>query len=45
MGFDLFMTFGTAACLAVGGYHHYLNLNTWESLGGAPPAPPEEKTP
>lgn len=21
-----------------GGYHHHIGLNTWESLGGAPPA-------
>lgn len=39
MGFDLLMNFGTAAFLSAGGYHHHLGLNTWESLGGAPPAP------
>jgi len=27
-----------AAFLSAGGYHHYLGLNTWESLGGPPPA-------
>src|SRR5690349_13047945 len=39
MGFDLLMNFGTAAFLSAGGYHHHLGLNTWESAGGAPPAP------
>jgi catechol 2,3-dioxygenase len=28
-----------AAFLAVGGYHHHVALNTWESLGGSPPPP------
>jgi catechol 2,3-dioxygenase len=28
-----------AAFLAAGGYHHHVALNTWESLGGAPPPP------
>jgi catechol 2,3-dioxygenase len=28
-----------AAFLSAGGYHHHIGLNTWESLGGAPPAP------
>lgn len=30
---------GRAAFLAAGGYHHHIGLNTWESLGGAPPPP------
>ncbi|MGV3721813.1 MAG: VOC family protein [Actinomycetota bacterium] len=30
---------GEAAFLAAGGYHHHIALNTWESRGGAPPAP------
>jgi catechol 2,3-dioxygenase len=25
--------------LSAGGYHHHIALNTWESLGGSPPAP------
>ena len=29
----------SAAFLSAGGYHHHLALNTWESLGGRPPAP------
>jgi catechol 2,3-dioxygenase len=40
MGFDLMMRFSDqAAFLSAGGYHHHLGLNTWESAGGAPPAP------
>ncbi len=40
MGFDLITRFGTqAAFLSAGGYHHHIGLNTWESLGGKPPAP------
>jgi catechol 2,3-dioxygenase len=27
-----------AAFLSAGGYHHHIALNTWESLGGSPPA-------
>lgn len=27
------------AFLSAGGYHHHVALNTWESLGGPPPAP------
>lgn len=27
-----------AAFLSAGGYHHHIGLNTWESLGGKPPA-------
>lgn len=29
----------SAAFLSAGGYHHHIGLNTWESLGGPPPAP------
>ena len=29
----------SAAFLSAGGYHHHIGLNTWESLGGAPPPP------
>jgi catechol 2,3-dioxygenase len=28
-----------AAFLSAGGYHHHIGLNTWQSKGGAPPAP------
>jgi catechol 2,3-dioxygenase len=28
-----------AAFISAGGYHHHIGLNTWESLGGRPPAP------
>lgn len=39
-GFELMARYGTAAAfLSAGGYHHHLGLNTWESLGGRPPAP------
>jgi catechol 2,3-dioxygenase len=40
LGFQLTQRFGPgAAFLAAGDYHHHIGLNTWESLGGAPPAP------
>ena len=40
LGFELQQRFGDqAAFLAAGGYHHHIGLNTWESKGGAPPAP------
>lgn len=40
LGFDLVMRFGKqAAFLSVGGYHHHIGLNTWESEGGKSPAP------
>jgi catechol 2,3-dioxygenase len=40
LGFELTQRFGTqAAFISAGGYHHHLGLNTWESLGGKPPAP------
>lgn len=39
LGFDLTTRFGkNAAFLSVGGYHHHIGLNTWESLGGPQPA-------
>ncbi len=40
LGFELTQRFGTqAAFISAGGYHHHIGLNTWESLGGRPPAP------
>ncbi len=40
LGFDLTTRFGrNAAFLSVGGYHHHIGLNTWESLGGPQPQP------
>jgi catechol 2,3-dioxygenase len=40
LGFSVMARYGgQAAFLAAGGYHHHLGLNTWESLGGSPPAP------
>ena len=40
LGFELKMRFGdSAAFIAAGNYHHHIGLNTWESAGGAPPAP------
>jgi catechol 2,3-dioxygenase len=40
LGFELQAKMGDqAAFLAAGGYHHHIGLNTWESRGGAPPAP------
>ncbi len=40
LGFTLMQRFGTqAAFISAGGYHHHIGLNTWESLGGQPPAP------
>ena len=39
MGFDLVTRLGRqAAFLSAGGYHHHIGLNTWESMGGQPPA-------
>jgi catechol 2,3-dioxygenase len=39
LGFELMQRFGdSAAFVAAGGYHHHIALNTWESLGGSPPA-------
>src|SRR5580693_3347501 len=40
LGFDLMQRMGNqAAFISAGGYHHHIGLNTWESRGGAPPAP------
>ncbi|MBV9078264.1 MAG: VOC family protein [Methylobacteriaceae bacterium] len=40
LGFELTQRYGReAAFLSAGGYHHHLGLNTWDSLGGAPPPP------
>ena len=39
LGLEVTQRFGnTAAFLSAGGYHHHIALNTWESLGGQPPA-------
>lgn len=39
LGFELMQRFGrSAAFISAGGYHHHIGLNTWESLGGPPPA-------
>ena len=39
LGFEVTQRLGAqAAFLSAGGYHHHVGLNTWESLGGAPPA-------
>jgi catechol 2,3-dioxygenase len=38
LGFDLTTRMGDqAAFLSVGGYHHHIGLNTWESQGGSAP--------
>ncbi len=40
LGFALTQRIGNqAAFVSAGGYHHHIGLNTWESLGGSPPAP------
>lgn len=40
LGFELTQRYGfEAAFVSAGGYHHHIGLNTWESLGGSPPAP------
>lgn len=40
LGFELTQRYGSqAAFVSAGGYHHYIGLNTWESLGGSPPPP------
>ncbi len=39
LGFEVTQRYGAEAVfLSAGGYHHHIGLNTWESLGGAPPA-------
>jgi catechol 2,3-dioxygenase len=38
LGFELKQRYGRrAAFVAMGGYHHHIGLNTWESEGGSPP--------
>jgi catechol 2,3-dioxygenase len=40
LGLELTQRIGPqAAFISAGGYHHHIGLNTWESLGGKPPAP------
>jgi catechol 2,3-dioxygenase len=39
LGFEITQRIGdSAAFLSAGGYHHHIGINTWESLGGQPPA-------
>jgi len=39
LGFEVTQRIGgSAAFLSAGDYHHHIGLNTWESLGGTPPA-------
>jgi catechol 2,3-dioxygenase len=39
LGLELQQKIGSsAAFISAGGYHHHIGLNTWESLGGQPPA-------
>jgi catechol 2,3-dioxygenase len=38
LGFELTQRYGEeAAFVSVGGYHHHIGLNTWESRDGSPP--------
>ncbi|WP_338811335.1 VOC family protein (plasmid) [Agrobacterium leguminum] len=37
LGFDLNFNLGTFAFLSVGGYHHQIGLNSWQSKNGSPP--------
>jgi catechol 2,3-dioxygenase len=39
LGFTMTTSRPGAAFISAGGYHHHIGLNTWESLGGRPPAP------
>src|SRR3981189_3548375 len=40
LGLEVTQRFGdSAAFLSVGGYHHHIGLNTWESEGGSPSPP------
>lgn len=40
LGFQLVQRFNKqAAFLSIGGYHHFIGLNTWESKGGVTPPP------
>jgi catechol 2,3-dioxygenase len=39
LGLEVTQRYGNGAVfLSAGGYHHHIALNTWESLGGSPPA-------
>ena len=39
LGLEVMQRYGDGAIfLSAGGYHHHIALNTWESLGGSPPA-------
>jgi catechol 2,3-dioxygenase len=39
LGFEMQQLYGEqAAFISAGGYHHHIGMNTWESLGGSPPA-------
>ena len=45
LGFELQLRYGEqAAFLSAGGYHHHIGLNTWESKGGAPPPPRDDRS-
>lgn len=39
LGFKVTRKRHGAVFMAAGDYHHHLAINTWESLGGQPPAP------
>ncbi|MFK7943078.1 MAG: VOC family protein [Paracoccaceae bacterium] len=40
LGMDVMQRYADeAAFLSMGGYHHHLALNTWQSKGGTPPPP------
>ena len=39
LGFEVMQQREGAVFISAGGYHHHIGLNTWESRGGAPPAP------
>jgi catechol 2,3-dioxygenase len=40
LGFDLVLRYGPSACfVSVGGYHHHIGFNSWESAGADPPPP------
>jgi catechol 2,3-dioxygenase len=40
LGFEVTQRLGSqVAFISAGGYHHHIGLNTWESRGGAAPAP------
>ncbi len=40
LGFEVTQRYGSQAVfLSAGGYHHHIALNTWQSRGGAKPAP------